>query len=477
LDENINRNRYCLLRFYFVKKSYNIKYYIQLNILRASMQPIKAFLFIFFICLLSSFVNAEALWGAKYFPNVELTDHDGNKVRFFDDMIKDKIVALNFIYTSCPDSCPLETAQLVKVQNILGDRIGKDVFIYSITIDPDVDTYQVMNEYREKFGAKWDFLTGNEQDIIKIRRKLGLYIEEIQDGSNNHNVSMIIGNQKTGRWMKRSPFENPHVLADQIGNWLDGWKAPQVKRDYADAPKLRNISRGEQLYRTRCAICHTLTGKELKGAVGPDLIGVIDIREKQWLYDWLKAPDQMLAKKDPIAVALYKKYNRVAMPNMRLNQSEVKNLLEHIDAETKRIRASEGKIFETFKEEKEQVAKDQVAVMNAWVREPIVESDIHAGYFTLFNMSDSQLVLQTIESQAYAKVEIHEMKHVNGLMKMKEVEELSIPANSKVTLAPRGMHLMLIKPNQEIKSGGQVKLKLIFNNGKTQDLVMPIRSK
>ena len=439
------------------------------------MQQIKLLLLSIVFCSLSNLVNAEAIWGAKYFPNVELTDHNGKNVKFFDDMLKDKIVVINFIYTSCPDSCPLETAQLVKVQNILGDRIGNDVFIYSITIDPDVDTYQVMSEYREKFGAKWDFMTGNERDINKIRRKLGLYLEEIQDGSNNHNVSMIIGNQKTGRWMKRSPFENPHVLADQIGNWLDGWKAPQSNRNYADAPKLRNISRGEQLYRTRCAICHTLTGNELKGAVGPDLLGVIDIREKQWLYDWLKAPDQMLAKKDPIAVMLYKKYNRVAMPNMRLNQSEAKDLLEHIDSETKRIRATKGKIFETFKEVKEP-AEDQVAVMNAWVREPIVESDIHAGYFTLFNMNDTALILQEIESKAYGKVEIHEMKHVNGMMKMREIEELVIPANGKVTLAPRGMHLMLIKPNQKIKSGGQVHLKLKFKNGKTQNLVMPIRS-
>lgn len=428
------------------------------------------------IILLSPILSSSAAkWGEKYFPNIELTDHNGKTVKFFDDMIKDKIVAINFIYTSCPDSCPLETAQLVKVQNILGDRIGNDVFIYSITIDPDIDTPEVMKDYRRKFGAKWDFMTGNEQDIIKIRRKLGLYIEEIQDGSNNHNVSMIIGNQKTGRWMKRSPFENPHVLADQIGNWLDGWKAPQVKRDYADAPKLRNITQGEQLFRTRCAICHTLTGKELKGAVGPDLIGVTETREEQWLYDWLKAPDQMLAKKDPIAVELYKKYNRVAMPNMRLNQSEAEDLLEHIDAETKRLRASKGKIFETFKEQ--ETSEDQVAVMNSWVREPIVESDIHAGYFTLINMSDSPLVLQKIESKAYAKVEIHEMKHVNGLMKMRKIDSLTIPVNGKVILAPRGKHLMLIKPKQEIKSGGKIELKLVFNNGKSQTLVMPIKSK
>ena len=242
-------------------------------------------------------------WGANYFPNVPLITEDGKEVRFFDDIIKDKIVAINFIYTRCPDTCPLETAQLVKVQvqEILGDRVGKDVFFYSISIDPKNDTPSVLKEYKERFRARWRFLTGKESDIIKLRKKLGLYIEEIQDGSNNHNVSMIIGNQTTGRWMKRSPFENPYVLADQIGNWLEGWKRPPQGDDYANAPKLRNIPRGEQLLRTRCVTCHSITGNEPKNALGPDLLGVTQQREMNWLLNWLRAPDQMLEEKDPIA--------------------------------------------------------------------------------------------------------------------------------------------------------------------------------
>ena len=207
----------------------------------------------------SSVAVAASPWGGNYFPNIPLQTQDGETVYFFDDLIKDKIVAINFIYTHCSDSCPLETAQLVRVQEILGDRLGKDIFIYSISIDPEHDTPQVLSEFRDKFNAKWTFLTGNESEIIELRKKLGLYIEEIQDGSNNHNVSMIIGNQATGRWMKRSPFENPHVLADQLGNWLTGWKAKQKGGDYASAPQLRKISQGEQLFRTRCATCHTLT--------------------------------------------------------------------------------------------------------------------------------------------------------------------------------------------------------------------------
>jgi cytochrome oxidase Cu insertion factor (SCO1/SenC/PrrC family) len=74
----------------------------------------------FALFILGSFtaLSANARWGANYFPNFPLTTHDGKTVRFFDDVIKDKVVAINFIYTHCPDTCPLETAQLVKVQNI-----------------------------------------------------------------------------------------------------------------------------------------------------------------------------------------------------------------------------------------------------------------------------------------------------------------------------------------------------------------------
>jgi len=132
-------------------------------------------------------------WGKDYFPNTILTDQDGKKVRFFEDLIKDKIVVINFIYTSCPDTCPLETAQLVKVQEILGDRLGRDIFFYSISLDPEIDTPPVLKEYREKFNAKWTFLTGGQADVWELQKKLGLFLEEIKEGLEKHNVNMIIG--------------------------------------------------------------------------------------------------------------------------------------------------------------------------------------------------------------------------------------------------------------------------------------------
>ena len=121
----------------------------------------------------------NAHWGANYFPNVELTTQDGKKVKFYDDLIRGKIMVIDLIYTHCVDSCPLETARLVQVQKILGDRVGKEIFFYSITIDPKRDTPEVLKAYAEKYhvGLGWTFLTGKKQDIDLISKKIGLYTE------------------------------------------------------------------------------------------------------------------------------------------------------------------------------------------------------------------------------------------------------------------------------------------------------------
>jgi copper(I)-binding protein len=381
-------------------------------------------------------------------------------------------VAINFIYTHCPDTCPLETAQLVQVQKILGDRLGKDVFFYSISIDPKNDTPSVLKEYRERFKARWTFLTGKKSDIIKLRRKLGLYVEEIQDGSNNHNVNMIIGNQATGRWMKRAPFENPYVLADQIGNWLTGWKAPPRGDNYANAPELRSIPRGEQIYRTRCATCHSLTGNELAGALGPDLLGVTQRREMDWLLNWLKAPDQMLKNKDPIAMALYKQYNNLAMPNMRLNKEEVLALLDYIDDEMQRVAGkSEHKSADTpvaaaFTVSQDKPAGDVVAIMNAWVREAHPNANVNAGYMTLVNVGPEEVRLVNVESEAFKNIEVHEMATVDGLMEMREVTDLVIPAHGQIHFEPGGKHLMLMGPREQVTTGQKIDMTLTFKSGR-----------
>ncbi|NUT74130.1 c-type cytochrome [Pseudomonas sp. C1C7] len=287
--------------------------------------------------------DSSTPWGRDYFPNTELINQDGQKKRFFDDLIKDKVVAINFIFTSCTDSCPLETARLLQVQKVLGDRVGKDVFLYSISIDPETDTPEVLKKYTEKFriGPGWQFLTGNKDDITALRKSLGLFIDGIDNGRNkDHNLSLIIGNQSTGRWMKSSPMENPYILADRLSKTLQNWKDPSTNdQDYASAPTLRPPSAGEQIYRTRCSSCHTLGDTENAGmrSIGPDLVGVTRQRDPQWLKRWIKEPDQMLAEKDALAMQLFEQYNNIAMPNLRLGEIEANAVLTYLAEETDRL--------------------------------------------------------------------------------------------------------------------------------------------
>lgn len=284
----------------------------------------------------------ETRWGADYFPNVILTTHEGKSVRFFDDLIKDKVVAINFIYTKCPDSCPLETARLVTLQKLLGTRVGQDIFMYSITIDPAHDTPEVLKQHAEKFkvGPGWLFLTGKEEDITLLRQKLGLYQPVVEEGTLDHSLGFIIGNQKTGRWLKRSPFENSYVLAEQIGSWMHNWKRPG-RNDYASAPKVRKVSRGEMVFRGNCTACHTIGGGDVRdlarGNLGPDLNGVTHKRDRLWLVRWLTNPEKMLADKDPIALELYAQFNNLVMPNFGLSEQDISAVIEYMEAESHRI--------------------------------------------------------------------------------------------------------------------------------------------
>ena len=291
--------------------------------------------------------HGGAIWGADYFPDYELTAHTGERLRFFEDVIEGKVVAVNFIFTSCTDVCPMETARMKAVQDILGERVGQDVFFYSITIDPENDTVEVLRDYAERFGidgSKWKFLTGDKAEIDHIRTLFGLYGDPEEEAIlSNHNINLVIGNQATGHWVRRSPFENPYVLANQLGSWLHGFRHARASsdRDYAEAPALRQISAGEMLFRDRCSSCHVISGgfTPVRNArpLGPDLYGVTERREDAWLRRWLAEPDVMIEEGDPIASALAAQWE-VVMPNFRLDAREIDSLVEYMSRETERLR-------------------------------------------------------------------------------------------------------------------------------------------
>lgn len=271
----------------------------------------------------------NARWGANYFPNVPLTTQDGKTVHFYDDLVKGKIVAINLIYTTCKYACPLETARLAQVQKVLGDRMGRDVFFYSITIDPEHDTPEVLKEYAQRFhaGPGWTFLTGKPADIELISKKIGLYSEPDPTNPDGHTPNLLVGNETTGQWMRNSGLDNPQFLATTIGDWLNSWQnARKDMKSYAEAPKL-TLDRGEYTFRNHCAACHTI-GKG--DNVGPDLAGVTSVRDRTWLAKFIYAPDKMLASGDPIAKQLFAKYKNMPMPNLSLTSEDVMVVVDYL---------------------------------------------------------------------------------------------------------------------------------------------------
>src|SRR6267143_2473609 len=173
-------------------------------------------------------------WGADYFPNVPLTTQDGKVVRFYDDLLQGKAVAINLIYTRCSASCPLETAKLVQVQRLLGDRVGKDVFFYSISIDPKHDTPEALKAYARRFhvGPGWLFLTGKHEDIQLVSKKLGLASLTDAWNRDGHQPALMVGNESTGEWIRSSTVENPKFLARMMSDFF-GWKDGKPVRTYA----------------------------------------------------------------------------------------------------------------------------------------------------------------------------------------------------------------------------------------------------
>lgn len=268
-------------------------------------------------------------WGAGYFPNVPLVTQDGKTVRYYEDVLKGKSVAVNIMYTSCKDECPLETARLVQLQQLLGDKMGKDIFFYSISIDPEHDTPEVLKAYMEKFGVGpgWTFLTGKREDIRAATKKLGLSRYNDVANKDGHTAILMVGNEPSGQWMRNSAVDDPKFLHATMSTFF-GWRDAQPQRSYAEAQPL-NVDKGQFLFRSRCSACHTL-GQGDK--MGPDLLGVTQRRERSWLTRYITAPDEMLAERDPTAVALFEKYKSVRMPNLRLGSIDVADVLSYVES-------------------------------------------------------------------------------------------------------------------------------------------------
>lgn len=162
--------------------------------------------------------------GRSDFPNAILLDQDGRPVRFYDDLVQgDHTVAINFIYAQCSDTCPAASANLARVQALLGERVGREIRLASISIDPVRDTPAVLKAYAAHFGVRrgWQFLTGKPPDIERIRRGLGVFERDPKrDRDRSQHTGMLVyGNEARGRWGRVSALADPRRIVEAITRW------------------------------------------------------------------------------------------------------------------------------------------------------------------------------------------------------------------------------------------------------------------
>ena len=164
--------------------------------------------------------NRTAIIRTEHLPNIELTTHEGRTVRFYDDLVKGKVVAINFMFATCQNTCPAATAYLVLAQRALSEDLRRDITFLSISLEPQHDTPDVLMGYAQAHGTGpgWYFLTGRRTDIELLRRKLGAYdLDPIVDADlTQHAGIVILGNEPKGRWKAISALSQPVRIRQAI---------------------------------------------------------------------------------------------------------------------------------------------------------------------------------------------------------------------------------------------------------------------
>jgi len=279
-------------------------------------------------------------WSEGYIPNLAVKTQDGKTVRFYDDLIKDKIVIISFIYTSCTDICPLTTARLSQLEERLGDLVGRDIFFISMTVDPKRDTPERLKQFSAAFttGPGWTFVTGDPEDIRAINYKFGERSEILSE----HRNQIVLGNDATGEWQRDSAFSDLNRLVMTVRSLDPKWR-DQVRPPAADLGNNTGLAMstqpGQALFKKICAPCHTIG---VGDRVGPDLRDVTARRERAWLSAFIQNPAKLRALRDPAAMALAEKYPAVRMPVLGLGQQDAADLVSYLAAEALRLREEQA---------------------------------------------------------------------------------------------------------------------------------------
>lgn len=178
----------------------------------------------------NSRIAPKPLSTAKSLPNVVLRTQDDRPVRLYEDLLQGKIVMINTFFVTCTDgACPVATANLAKVQPLIGPRLGRDIFMYSLTLDPRRDTPKSLKAYSALFKPKpgWLFLTGDADDVDRLRRALGYWDPDPKRDADktSHAGIVMMGNEPLDRWVGCPSLAAPREIRRVLSylDWPKGW--------------------------------------------------------------------------------------------------------------------------------------------------------------------------------------------------------------------------------------------------------------
>ena len=156
-------------------------------------------------------------WDAgRFLPDVLVQTHEGARVRFYEDLIRGRVALINFMFTTCTNQCPLATANLMNVQEGLGERVGRDVVMVSVTVDSYNDTPAALRRYAKRYGTRpgWYFVTGRQRDLDLIRRRLGVLDAAVD--KTQHTGLLVFGNEATGQWAATPAQARPNTIVRSV---------------------------------------------------------------------------------------------------------------------------------------------------------------------------------------------------------------------------------------------------------------------
>ncbi|HEX8433522.1 SCO family protein [Archangium sp.] len=150
-----------------------------------------------------------------WFTDTVLVTQEGKQVRFYSDVLKDRVVVISFLFTRCNTACPMIAARLNQIRAQLGEQFGREVYFISISVDPEHDTPQRLKEFalrQQATHAGWTFLTGSKEDVNQVIARLGQYVENIE----GHSTLLIAGNEKKKHWTKIRPDAPASAVAERV---------------------------------------------------------------------------------------------------------------------------------------------------------------------------------------------------------------------------------------------------------------------